>query len=247
MSAHDIDRDRAQEVLSQPLEDGAVILGPWDLVTAIRYFQYAEGIRSDLVVVHADPAYSSGQKIIEKCVELERPLYLLDFLPAGVQAAQTDRRVRLTPIPYRGGTDLAGPRGEFDSRLALLGIKASPNPLRRPAGIQTYMQIQAFWRALADLNQNYTAVVELIAPGGSVVSRVDESPATVYYPTSRWRAGQTFVGEYWLALPPSAPDGAYTLEIGLYDSNDQRVPVSASDTKEGESIIMTGLQVETEN
>lgn len=247
MSAHYIDRDRAQEVLSQPLEDGAVIVGPWDLVTSVRYFQYAEGIRPDLVLVHADPAYSSGQKIMETCVELGRPLYLLDFLPPAFQAARTDGRVRLTPIPYRGATDVSGPRGDFGGRVALLGIKAPPNPIHRSMEIQTCIEIQAFWRALVDLNQNYTAVVQLIAPGGSVVSRVDESPATVYYPTSRWRAGQTFVGVYCLALPPSAPDGAYAVEVGLYDSDDRRVLASASEAREVESIVMTGLEVATEN
>jgi len=244
MSAHYIDRDRAQEVLSQNPEEGAVILGPWDLVTVVRYYQYAEGVRPDLVVVHADPTYSSGQKIIEKCVELGRPLYLLDFLPPAVEASQTGRRVRLTPIPYRRAPDVVGPRGEFGGRLALLGVKSAPNPVHQRPGTQAYISVQAFWRALANLDQNYTAFVQLIAPGGSIVSRVDESPASIYYPTSRWRAGQVFQGEYWLVIPPSAPAGFYALEIGLYDESGERVPATLAGASGETSVVTTDLEVQ---
>ena len=247
MSSHYIDQDRAREVLSHNLEEGAVILGPWDLVTAVRYYQYAEGVRPDLVVVHADPAYSSGQKIIEKCVEIGRPLYLLDFLPPDVESAQLATWVRLTPIPYLRAADVGGPTGQFDGRVALLGAKMQPNPVQKQLGVETFLSVQVFWRALVDIDEDYTVFAHLIAPGGSTVAQVDESPASIYYPTSRWQSGQTYVGKYWLAIPALAPAGLYTLEVGLYDSDGDRLPVSSAEASIGDSIMIQGLEVRIGN
>ena len=241
MSDHYIDQNRAQDVLSQDLEEGGVVLGPWDLVSAVRYYQYAEGIRPDLVVIHADPAYSSGQKIIEKCVELHRPLYLLDFLPLEPQlTTPLSKWVQLTPIPYLGVPIVDKPAAEFGEKIALLGAGVHPDPIRLQSGVSTAVNVQLFWRALSEVERDYRVFVHLIAPGGTGIAQVDESPASVYYPTSRWQPGQVFRGEYWLTLPSQSPPGDYSLEIGLYDDDGERLSLSsAGDVVRVEDIEVT--------
>lgn len=244
MSDHYIDRNRAQDVLAQDMEPGAVILGPWDMVSAIRYYQYAEGVRPDLVVIHADPTYSSGKKIIEKCVELRRPLYLLDFLPVDPQlTTPLNKWVQLTPIPYLGVPIVDEPVAEFGEQIALLGARVHPDPIYLQPGASTAVNVQLFWRALSEPERDYRVFLHLIAPGGTGIDQVDESPASVYYPTSRWRPGQVFRGEYWLTLPPQSPPGVYSLEIGLYDDDGERLSLSAA----GDVVRVEGIEVTLAN
>ena len=100
--------------------------------------------------------------------------------------------------------------------------------------------MQLFWRALSEVERDYRVFVHLIAPGGTGIAQVDESPASVYYPTSRWQPGQVFRGEYWLTLPSQSPPGDYSLEIGLYDDDGERLSLSsAGDVVRVEDIEVT--------
>jgi hypothetical protein len=58
-------RARWQEVLSQPLEVGATIIGPWEDLTPLEYYQSVEKVRTDLkrrkVVLFQDQVVLAGQ------------------------------------------------------------------------------------------------------------------------------------------------------------------------------------------
>jgi hypothetical protein len=239
MSQHDVDARRAQDVLRRPLEQGAAMMGPWDLVTSIRYYQYAEGVRPDLVVIHGDPAYSSGKKMIDQAIELKRPFYLL----APVEASMAERSgewTQVTPIPYYGPVDALGQThpgaglGAFGGRVSLQGGRLSPDPVGLDRWKGAAVKVDLYWRTLAAMKRNYKLFAHLIDPTGLIRVQVDESPASVYYPTSRWQPGQVWLDEHWLILPPDAPLGRYTLEVGLTDADTgARLPVSPDPSGDG--------------
>jgi hypothetical protein len=217
MSRNDVDARRAQEVLRRPLEQGATLLGPWDLVTPIRYYQYAEGVRSDLVVVHGDPAYSSGKKMMDQAIALKRPFYLLTPGDASTAAVGSGEWTHVTPIPYYGQVDETGPSHDFGGKVSLLGGRLSPDPVGLDRWSGAVVKVDLYWRALALMKRDYRLVAHLIDPIGLTRAQIDESPASVYYGTSRWKPGQVWLDEHWLTLPPDAPSGRYTLEVGLVD------------------------------
>jgi hypothetical protein len=243
MSRYDVDARRAQDVLSRPLESDAVLMGPWDLVTVIRYRQFAEGVRPDLVVVHGDPAYSSGQKIMTRAMELRRPFYLLAPVDASL-AERTGEWVQVTPVPYYGSVDVAGPAREFGGKVALLGGRLSPDPVRLDRTNGGVVKVELYWRVLAPPKRDYKLFAHLIDPEGLTRVQVDESPASIYYPASRWQPGQVLLDSRWLALPPDAPLGKYNLEIGLADPDTgARLPI-ASDPSGVDAVTVGAIKVE---
>jgi hypothetical protein len=47
-----------------------------------------------------------------------------------------------------------------------------------------------------------------------------------FYPTSRWETGELIRDQYDLPIPLDAPEGAYHVEVGLYQSQTgERLPV----------------------
>jgi len=243
MSRYDVDARRAQDVLRRPLERDAVLMGPWDLVTPIRYGQFAEGVRPDLVVVHGDPAYSSGQKIMARAVELKRPFYLLAPIDSSL-AERTGEWVQVTPIPYYGSVDVSGPARDFGGKVVLLGGRLSPDPVRLDRTNGGAVKVELYWRVLAPPKRDYRLFAHLIDSEGLTRVQVDESPASVYYPTSRWQPGQVLLDSHRLALPPDAPLGRYTLEIGLADpETGARLPVAADASGAG-TVTVGAINVE---
>ena len=247
MNDHHIDQNRAEDVLSRDLEQGAVLVGPWDIVSAVRYYQYAEGIRPDLVVIHADPAYSSGQKIIEQCIALHRPLYLLGPSPLDVNLAQaTGDWVTVTPLPYLGVPETTEPMAEFGRTIALVTSSVQPNPVYIDPDTGAALHVQVLWEALSAVDRNLKVFIHLISQDAMGIAQVDESPASVYYPTSRWQSGELFRGDYWLVLPSDAPAGPYRLELGLYDDDGERLVVSSDDT-DRDTLELGSVDIVREN
>jgi hypothetical protein len=226
MSRYDVDARRVRDVLSRPLERDAVLMGPWDLVTVIRYGQFAEGVRPDLVVVHGDPAYSSGQKIMTRAMELRRPFYLLAPVDASL-AERTGEWVQVTAIPYYGSVDVPGPARDFGGKVELLGGRLSPDPVLVDRTNGGTVKVDLYWRVLAPPKRDYKLFAHLIDSEGLPRVQVDESPASIYYPASRWQSGQVLLDSHWLSLPPDAPLGRYTLDVGLTDS-ESGAPVASA-------------------
>ncbi len=243
MSHHDVDALRAKDVLNRPLEQGAVLIGPWDLVTPIRYYQYAEGVRPDLIVIHGDPAYSSGKKMIDQAIALKRPLYLLAPVETSVTAVESSEWTQVTPIPYYGPVDAEG-LGEFGGKVSLLSARLSPNPVPLDRWRGAAVKLDLYMRTLATMKRNYKLFAHLIDPSGLTHAQVDESPVSIYYPTSQWQPGEVWLGEHWLVLPPGAPSGRYTLEIGLADSDTgERLSVGHSAGALPDSVIVGSVDV----
>jgi len=247
LNDYHIDQNRAEDVLSQDLEAGAVLIGPWDIVSAVRYYQYAEGVRPDLVVIHADPAYSSGQKIIEQCITLNRPLYLLGPTPLAAKLARAAREwVTVTPLPYLGVAVAGEPLAEFAGKFALVTGNVQPNPVYIDSDSGAAIHVQVLWKALSAIDRDYKTFIHLIGRDGRGIAQVDESPASVYYPTSRWQSGQMFRGDYWLVLPPDTPVGTYLLQLGLYDDEGERLAVSSVDL-DSDVVELGYIDVVSEN
>lgn len=71
------------------------------------------------------------------------------------------------------------------------------------------------WEALADPGEPLTASVTLRSDAGELLRRWDFAPATAWWPTDLWRAGERWVGRHVLRLPGSLESGDYSLELTL--------------------------------
>lgn len=241
----------AQQVLTRPLEEKAVLLGPSGLTAAIRYFQYTANQRPDLLVISANPTSKGGRKLFNNCLEAGRPLYLLDFpLEASKLAFPPHGLVQMIPIPlYQEAPPQFPLSVDFEDKIRLLGYDLDSNVVEKSGAFH----LTLYWQALSEMERNYHLFVHLVGPNGQGWGQVDKQPLSIlysdlsrqlnYYPTSRWKVGQTFKDEYWLPLAPEAPSGTYHLELGLYfQETMERLNVLDPRWTEADAITIKSLE-----
>jgi 4-amino-4-deoxy-L-arabinose transferase-like glycosyltransferase len=141
------------------------------------------------------------------------PVGTLDATPPGVEVnAILDGKIEL--VGYDLWRALPSPgAGEVPSSVPV----AEGDPL--VAG--QLLRVRLVWRALAEVQPNYTVFVHLLGPDSEAPSsRVfwgqhDGPPASGAYPTGYWRAGELVVDEHELVVSDDAA-GPAVLEAGMY-------------------------------
>lgn len=162
------------------------------------------------------PGTPAGDYFIEVTIYTKSDPSGLDVLaPNGAPIGKT---VRVGPIPVLPATKPA--------TLATLEIQ---NTISQPIGAFTLLGYQLgrdkasagetipltlFWRADAKPEKDYTFRVQF----GDTTS--DAFPISNFkFPTSNWRSGEIVRGQYAIAIPASAKDGATNLRVVLSDGN----------------------------
>lgn len=92
----------------------------------------------------------------------------------------------------------------------------SVEPLLTSTGVRTTLPVRSCWRALAEPEEEYTLLIQLIGPDDSVVANRYTYPGQGLYPTSVWQAGTVFcqVDHVWLdrSIPVTL---VYQLSLGF--------------------------------
>jgi hypothetical protein len=111
----------------------------------------------------------------------------------------------------------------YGGLVTLVGLDADTDTLS-PGNTLT---VRLYWRAEAEVEQNYTTFVQLIGPDGLLYGQVDQTPGAGEFPISGWLPGEYLTDPYAVSLAADAPSGDYQIVIGLYDPNTgERLPVS---------------------
>jgi len=127
----------------------------------------------------------------------------LDLGLVTVQAI--DRAFDLPPISH----PLTATLGD---QVALLGYDLSAETVA-PGDTLT---LTLYWRALAEMDEDYTVFVHLLAPDGSMAGQRDNQPVGSSYPTSLWLAGEVVTDVYEIPVRAGGAPGAHRLEVGMY-------------------------------
>jgi hypothetical protein len=77
------------------------------------------------------------------------------------------------------------------------------------------MELTLYWRALREMEADYTVFVHLLAADGSLVGQVDRMPQGGVYPTSLWAAGEVVPDRMQIPRVGAAPDGPL-FRVGMY-------------------------------
>ena len=113
------------------------------------------------------------------------------------------------------GLDLVAEEGtvaNFDTRIVLESLEVVTQEARPGESVV----VQARWRSLRSMANDYTVFVHLLGPDGIVYGQLDTWPAQGTLPTSRWQPGKGITDVYDIVLDDLAPTGEYKLEIGWY-------------------------------
>jgi len=94
----------------------------------------------------------------------------------------------------------------FEEKIALLGVD-----FKQKGG---KAEVTLYWMALEPLEENLTAFVHLIGPGGEKISQHDGPPGESFSPTTRWEPGEIIPDRHIIYLPPRSTPAS--MRIGLY-------------------------------
>lgn len=104
----------------------------------------------------------------------------------------------------------------FGERIKLIGYDLKTDaPMRAGDTIR----LKLYWQALGATDKSYTVFVHLLDAQNQVASQLDTMPLAGSAPTTSWLANEIIADEYPIEIKPDAPDGEYTLEIGMYDAS----------------------------
>jgi hypothetical protein len=123
----------------------------------------------------------------------------------------------------------------FGDHITLDGYTLS-TPQVQPGDI---LQLDLFWHTAAPLNERYKVFVHVLDQSGKIVAQTDREPDNGQSPTTNWASNEGIVDRYGVLIPEDTLPGTYTVEIGLYDFNGTRLPVSAG----GDALVVARVEV----
>lgn len=212
--------DCAQDILSQPLEPGAAVIGLLGEITLLRYFQQTAAQRPDLLTLVADAEADRRAAVLATLAE-GRPTYLLRPLD-GLLASGL-------------ALDAVGPL--LRVRTAGMAPAPEPPPLARAVAITPGLDILAaaswpvaahggrlqriglVWQARAPIAEAWQVSARLLDAAGQVVAQYDAEPVHRARPTTTWQTGARIVDVYDLPLR-AAVRGPLTPLVILYRAAD---------------------------
>ena len=208
--------DYGVDMLSQPLEDNAVVIGILGEMTLLRYFQRTESLRPEVVTIVADRdeerlAAVEGALGADQAAYITRPIH---GLPEHYSLAALGPLIRVRASPITAIPILQHPLAiDLTDSLRLLGYDAAVMSPHQQATVRLTLH----WQVLAPVGADYKVSARLLDGEGNQVAQIDGVPVHNTYPTSRWKAGETIADVYDLAVPPDTPSGQYRLLVILYE------------------------------
>ena len=206
-------RDNAQSILRENLPPHAVVVAPWEVSQPLRYFQFVENQRTDLLVTNVSPIWPQFQKLLARARELHRPFYNVEFNPE-LPTAPGPRFAQAIPLPMMQEPQprYRLPNARIVDGAQVLGYDLDPDPPQpgQPARVLVY------YRALDRMYPMYSSALTINDITGKFWSDYYGFPGSQYYPTYQWQVGDVFRESWQFIWPSAAPSGLYNLDLSWY-------------------------------
>ena len=162
--------------------------------------------------------------------------------PGGVRLAQY-----ALPITFESnGAEASGERFGDEIELIQYDIGARLKPLEGPNQMRSVqagaiLPIDLLWFALKRPETQLKVFVHLLDDQGKIVSQRDTEPVSGFRPTTTWNVGERIHDPTGLLIPIGTPPGTYSIEMGLYRTEDGvRLPLSSGD----DHLVLDSVRVE---
>ncbi|HZQ10890.1 MAG TPA: DUF2723 domain-containing protein [Anaerolineae bacterium] len=223
---------RWQEILAQPLEQNATLMGPWEDLTPLEYYQYVENRRPDLkrakIVVYQDQLKLAPQGDI--AIEVRRTLAQNERVYLTRHPDDTETLSgfdKFTLIPYASLWRVSPPRaaraakieyGEGDELRALEIAPMNPH-----AG--DFITLGASWSPDAPLG-DIRFVLRVRDRANNIWNERESMP----FGGRAFDDSKNLLDKQGILIPPDAPPGEYTIELAAFarESQNPQTIVGAS-------------------
>ncbi len=99
----------------------------------------------------------------------------------------------------------------------------SVHPMRESASAGTVFPVQVCWRALNEVDENYTVLLQIIGPENGLITHRRSYPGQGMIPTELWNPGDVFCDvmhvHVWLDLAETL---VYQVEVALFDEESRK-------------------------
>jgi hypothetical protein len=196
--------DYGKDMLSQPLPQGATVVGILGEMTLWRYFQRTEGLRPDVVTVAAD-AESARLAAVQQALDAGRAVYLTRPLAGAPERYSLSAVGPLIRVWPKGEATLPLPTRQvgfafLGGTVRWVGYDLTWRHVHRG----TVARVSLWWKARSAPAADYKVSVRLLDDAGQTLAQTDDVPVHNTYPTSAWQAGETVLDGYDLPLPRGA-------------------------------------------
>ena len=138
--------------------------------------------------------------------------------------------------------DITNPlRYRFGDHIWLIGYRLEPSS----ASPGQDVELTLFWQADALVDNSFKVFTQIIdMTDYRKAGQRDGIPGCERYPTDEWLPGDTIVDRYTIPVASDARPGAYTVLVGLYDSDDDRIDLYSADGQNlGDSLSIAELTI----
>ena len=224
------------ENLAQPLEQNAVIVGPWETLTPLEYKMYVDNQRRDLerwkVITLKNQlsiaAYDSRQNGIETQVREGKPMYLtiypgetetLTGLLDEFRFTKVAELWRIVNLPPKANPPTGGPIATFADtnghRVELIGYSVYPSSTLRTGD---FVMPTLFWRTSDYINSRLTVSLRIVDAQGNKIAQRDSAPASSLRSTIGWEPNEIIQDDAGTFIPLNTVPGSYLFAIVIYNS-----------------------------
>jgi hypothetical protein len=147
---------------------------------------------------------------------------------------------RGTPPPVEALDMQYHVEANLDGKVQLLGYNIESG-FRPGDGIH----LTLFWRALQDMEKDYTVFTHLVDDGENIWGQKDNPPVDGFYPTSQWEEGEIVRDQYDLIISADARPGDYWLEVGMYlaETGDRLAIVDGNENIVRDKVLLEKIKV----
>lgn len=229
LSGNDLVQSRWEDILSQPLEPNALLIGNWESLTPLEYYQNVDNLRRDIerhkVVILRDQLSlvppDDVVKLISNSLAHGQAVYMTLYPSQSETLGAVSDAFSLVPVAslWRVENKLAPtPAGtvgvHFGDSLVLNSLLLASD---LHAGDLAEMQLN--WRTNEALDARYKFSFRLRDSAGNMWLQRDADPYGGLKATTEWPTRQDIKDVEGIFIPPDAPPGDYALSLAVYDGD----------------------------
>jgi hypothetical protein len=136
------------------------------------------------------------------------------------------------------------PVGAVFSKIIMLQGFDTPQNVWKPGDV---FPISLYWSAIENTTSVAKVFVHLYTADGTLDQQSDGWAYNGTRPPYTWQPDEIIFDPRYIALPASMVPGAYTVEVGLYDT-EGRLPAYVDGVRQSEGrVILTQIEVRADN
>ncbi len=218
--------DYGLDILNQPLEPGATIVGIQGEITLVRYFQTVHKLREDVRTMAVDEP-TRRLAVVDDLIGENVAVYLTRPLAGAPERWSLHALGPLIHVRARPEYNAPATAQRVDTLLipeiALWGYEVT-RPFAHTA--PPPVRLTLIWHVLGRPTRDLKISARLLTSDGRLVAQTDAAPVHFAYPTTAWRSGEYIPDVYDLKLPEGLSTDTYTPLLILYDPAENAAEVA---------------------